>query len=100
MANNTKRLARINSQRFTHVQNMETLKTNLFNCNSIEQREFINKKGEHKLYVLFHFANGVIPLSIDPTDEVRTLVNDFMQNTGVFANQSEAPNNVRNEKTQ
>ena len=98
MATSNSRTARINSQRFSYQQTFGNFKTNLFNCNGIEQREYINQKGEHKIFVKFNFANGSKSLSIDPTDEVETLLVDFMNNTGEFSLKREDATNLRNEQ--
>jgi hypothetical protein len=95
MAKSNARNARVNSQRFTYEHTLKSFKNNLFNCNSIEQREYINDKGEHKIWVQFNFANGSRSLPIDPTDEVMNLIDDFMSNTGEFKIQSEIPSNLR-----
>ena len=91
------RNARVNAQRFSYEQTFKTFKNNLFSCNSIEQREYINDKGEHKVWVQFNFANGVRSLPIDPTDEVIGLLDDFMNNTGEFKLQTEATIALRKE---
>lgn len=81
------RKARINSQLLSYTQNLETVKTNLFNCNSVEQRDYINRRGEHQLFLEFNFPNGKKTLSIHPTEDVKELLNHFLNNTGIFNNQ-------------
>lgn len=86
-----RREARINQQRFSYTQNLDTLQTALFNCVKVEHREYISKTGEHKIYVQCHFANGSQQVTIDYTAEVTGLLNDFMHNTGVFSSDNNAP---------
>lgn len=81
------RRPRINGQLLSYSQNLEAVKTNLFSCNSVEQRDYINRKGERQVFLEFNFPNGKKTLSIHPTDEVKELLNSFLNNTGIFSNE-------------
>jgi hypothetical protein len=95
MPNLNPRVARVNQQRFSHEVNLQTLKSNLFNCVGVQHRAYINKQNQEKIFVEFQFANGTTSLSIDPTDDVETLLFDFMNNTGEFTPQ--IPTKIREE---
>ncbi|TCO20762.1 hypothetical protein EV200_108203 [Pedobacter psychrotolerans] len=78
------RNSRANKLLLSYEQSFNALKNNLINCNKVEQREYINRRGESQFYLEFEFPNGKVTQSVESTQEVRQLLNDFLHAEGVF----------------
>lgn len=86
MSEQNNRKARLNARRLSYSHSLKSLTTNLLACSTVEHREYINKYGQHQVYLVFQFGNSSSSMSIEPTDEVKGLLSDFRDNTGLFSN--------------